>query len=215
MTESEKQLILDYFIRGDNIGKMDVFDAVEFLTRIDGDTLISAILSNRDSLRPIETNDIPQFSDEHDIYNVLRVLIDSGLSELTYEQIGSYLCPVNAKATAMRKYGENHYKFAAQIGLAKKGYPLLPTEIGIAYYLFTKDSQRQELMDRLVYSIPFVQHILVKASEGPFLMMDYLDTFLAHSTALRRRSNLHKIMRWASEITQGESNQLFDNIVWY
>lgn len=212
---SENQIIMDYMIYGNNIGATDVFDAVEILTHLNGNDIISSIISNRDILRPIVTGEIPQFSEEKDVNNVLRVLIDSGLKDITYEQVGAYLCPVNAKFEARRKYGETHYKFAAQIGLTTKGYPLSATEIGVAYYLLSSDEKRQSLMSRLIFSIPFVQHAVLKAAAGRFYMPDYLGEYLSPSTVIRRRSNMHKIMSWAQEITEGDYKQLFDNIVWY
>lgn len=215
MISTEKQLIMDYMIYGNNIGKTDVFVAVEVLTNVDGADLIDIIYENRDRLRPIVTGEIPQFSEEKDIYKVLRVLIDSGLDNMTYEQIGAYLCPVDAKYEARRKYGETHYKFAAQLGLTKKKRPLSATEIGVAYYLLESDEERQALMNRLVFSIPFVQHAILKAKDGHLYMPDYLAEFLAPSTVARRRSNMRKIMTWAYDVTTGEHKQLFDNIAWY
>lgn len=215
MISTEKQLIMDYMIYGKNIGKTDVFIAVEVLTSIDGANLIDVIFENRNRLRPVVTGEIPQFSEEKDIYKVLQVLLDSGLENMTYEQIGSYLCSVDAKYEARRKYGETHYKFASQLGLTKKNQPLSATEIGVAYYLLESNEVRQALMNRLVFSIPIVQHTILKAENGHFYMPDYLAEFLAPSTVARRRSNMRKIMTWAHDVTTGQYKQLFDNIAWY
>ena len=215
MTIPERQLIMDYVVYGNNIGETDVFSAVDMFINMDGADIISVILENQDRIRPVVTDEIPQFSEEKDVYKVLRVLIDSRLENLTYEQIGAYLCPVNAKYEARRKYGENHYKFASQLGLTKRNRPLDTTEIGVAYYLLENDEKRQALMNRLVFSIPFVQHAIIKAKAGHFYMPEYLAEFFAPSTVLRRRSNMHKIMTWAYDITTGEYKQFFDNIAWY
>ena len=215
MTEFEKRLLMNYMINGENIGSVNVFDAIATLSKIDGSYIIDVIIENKSNLRSICTNNIPQFSNEKDIYSVLRVLIDSGINDLSYEKIGSYLCPNNAKSTAKRKYGENHYKFAQQLGLAVKERPFSATEIGVAYYLMENDNERQALMNRLVLSIPIVQHSIVKASESHFSMVDFLAEFLSPSTVIRRRSNMRKIMSWAYEITTGNNKNIFDNIVWY
>ena len=143
MAETVKKLIRDYFIHGSNIGTMDASDAVDTLLSINGDSIIEAIFENREFIRPIVSGEIPQFSNEKEVYNVLRILIESGLSGLTYEQVGEYLCSINTKPEAMRKYGETHYKFASQLGLTKRGYPLSPTEIGIAFFHLASDSQRE------------------------------------------------------------------------
>lgn len=215
MTDTAKNLIVDYMILGNNIGNVDVFDAIATLSQTNGNDIIPIIIESRDKLRPIVTGEIPQFSEEKDVYNVLRVLVDSGLDNMTYEQVGSYLCPVGTKYDARRKYGETHYKFACQLGLTRQGRPLATTEIGVGYYLLENDEKRQELMNRLVFSIPFVQHSIIKANEGHFYMPDYLAEYLSPSTVLRRRSNMHKIMSWAYEITDGAYRQIFDNIAWY
>ena len=215
MTDAEKKLIMDYMIRGDNVGNTDVFEAVDILIHMNGNDIISVIMECQDIIRPIVTGEIPQFSEEKDVFKVLRVLIDSGLEKLSYEQIGAYLSPSDAKSEARRKYGETHYKFAAQLGLATMGQPFSATEIGVAYYLLENDEKRQALMNRMVFSIPFVQHSILKAKEGVFYMPDYLAEFLAPSTVLRRRSNMRKIMTWAYNITEGDHKHLFDNIEWY
>ena len=215
MTDTAQNLIMDYMILGNNIGTADVFDAIATLLQTNGNDIISIIIENKHKLRPVVTGEIPQFSKEKDVYKVLRVLVDSGLDNLTYEQIGSYLCPDGTKFDARRKYGETHYKFACQLGLTRQGRTLAATEIGIGYYLLEKDEKRQELMNRLVFSIPFVQHSIIKANEEHFYMPDYLSEYLSPSTVLRRRSNMHKIMSWAYEITDGVYKQIFDNIAWY
>ena len=125
------------------------------------------------------------------------------------------MCPADAKFFARRKYGENHYKFAWQLGLATKERPFTATEIGVAYYLLENDDQRHAMMERLIFSIPFVQHAIVKATEGRYYMPDYLGEYLASSTVIRRRSNMHKMFSWAYDITNGTYKSLFDNIVWY
>ncbi len=215
MTEFENRLIMDYMILGKNIGQTDVFEAVETLSHMDGGNIIDVIFDNRDKVRPIKTDEIPQFSNEKDINNVLRIIIDSGLSDMTNEEIGSYLCPTETKYDARRKYGETHYKFASQLGLTTKSRPYTATEIGIAYYLLEGDVAKQNLMNRLVFSIPFVQHAIIKAEDGQYYMPGYLGEFLAPSTVARRRSNMRKIMSWAYDVTTGERKNLFDNIVWY
>lgn len=203
MTDFENQLIMDYIINDNNIGNADVFDAIATFLKLDGNEIIDVIIHNENNLQNITTNSIPQFSNEKDIYIILKVLIDSGIKDFTYEQLGTYLCPNNAKPTAKRKYGENHYKFANQLGLTVKDHPFSATEIGVAYYLMSNNIERQSLLNRLVFSIPIVQHSIIKASQSQFSMPAYLSEFLSPSTAKRRRSNLHKIMSWAYEITNG------------
>ena len=215
MTDTAKNLIVNYMVLGNNIGNADIFDVIATLSQTHGDDIISVIIENKNKLRPIVTGEIPQFSEEKDVYKVLRVLVDSGLDNMTYEQVGSYLCPVGTKFDARRKYGETHYKFACQLGLTRQGRPLATTEIGVEYYLLENDEKRQELMNRLVFSIPFVQHSIIKANEGRFYMPDFLAEYLSPSTVLRRRSNMRKIMSWAYEITDGTYRKIFDNIAWY
>ena len=215
MTDIESRLIRDYMIYGNNIGSTDVFIALDTLMQMDGYDIISVILENRNIIRPIVTGEIPQFSEEKDVNRVLQVLIDSGLEDLTYEQIGSYICSPGAKFDARRKYGETHYKFAYQLGLTTKERPFAATEIGYAFYLLENDEKRQAVMSRLVFSIPFVQHAIIKAFERYYYMPEYLAEYLSPSTVLRRRSNMRKIMSWAQDVTTGTYKRIFDNIAWY
>ena len=82
MTDAEKKLIMDYMIRGENVGNTDVFEAVDILIHMNGNDIISVIMECQDIIRPIVTGEIPQFSEEKDVFKVLRVLIDSGLEKL-------------------------------------------------------------------------------------------------------------------------------------
>ena len=72
MNEFENSLITDYMIKGINIGNANVFDAISTLITLDGNDIIDVIIENRYNLRSISTNNIPQFSNEKDVYNVLK-----------------------------------------------------------------------------------------------------------------------------------------------
>ena len=84
MTDAERRLVMDYMVRGNNIGETDVFTAVDILSELNGNDIISVIIDHKSEIRPIVTGEIPQFSEEKDVNNVLRVLIDSGLKDLIY-----------------------------------------------------------------------------------------------------------------------------------
>lgn len=56
---------------------------------------------------------------------------------------------ISSVQRAQTKYGENHYKLAARLGLATPNKPLSTTDLGIAYYLTEDSDKRKEMLKRL------------------------------------------------------------------
>ena len=65
MNNQDRKLIIDYIVLGTPPSKADVFIDLEHLQRLDGEDIIQVIIDNKDVIRTIKTNEIPQFSNEN------------------------------------------------------------------------------------------------------------------------------------------------------
>ncbi len=192
----------------------DAFLLSELLVDTKTEAIFNIINEHKTSLPKVVSNNIPQFSDSEDIYKVMRVVLDSEIVDLSYEKIGYFLCPKGAKSGAQTKYGENHYKLAAQLGLVTPNKPLSTTDLGIAYYLTEDSDKRKEMLKRLVMRIPIIQQVLLCADSQLVDMSEYMCRFLSQSTMLRRRSNMRELLSYLMDISEVPMQHRLNNIVW-
>lgn len=146
----------------------------------------------------IKVEDIFQFSSFEDATDnfcaKVREIDNPGLTHL---QIGKLLQDdgIDRKTGAYVKYGENHAKFAKQIGLAFelcKSYYLS----GIGYiYCDLPVNQKKELLYRLILRSNLVLNIYRTSLIGPVDLRQLL-YMLADSTYLRRKSNIKKVINF-------------------
>jgi len=178
--------------------------------------ILEFIITHKNSIRPVDTNEIPQFSKLLDVFNVLRIVEDSPETDLDYEKLGYYFCSRNSKSGAKVKYGENHYKLAAQLGLAYFGMPLRLTELGKAVNrVVVSDSDKENVVAHLAFRIPVIQKAVSEAHNGRFNFFNYLLCFFKESTAYRRRSSIKMLLKTIEEYTHDEfSLRTLWNIVW-
>lgn len=192
----------------------DAFSILDLLLNMSTDEIFAVIKSHQSSLIPVVSNNIPQFSTADEIFSVLRVVIDSGIEDLSYEKIGYYLCDKGAKVGAQVKYGENHYKLAAQLGLVTFAKPFTPTDIGLAYYLTESAIKRQAIKKHLALRIPIIQQALLLADESTVNMGEFMRRYLSQSTMLRRRSNVRELLQYIMDVADVPMQHRLNNIVW-
>ncbi len=192
----------------------DAFSILDLLLNTSTDDIFAVIKNHRSSLIPVVTNNIPQFSTADEIFSVLRVVIDSGIEDLSYEKIGYYLCDKGAKVGAQVKYGENHYKLAAQLGLVTSAKPFIATDIGLAFYLTENAVKRQTFKKYLALRIPIIQQALLLAEISTVNMSSLMCQYLSQSTMLRRRSNVRELLQYIMDIADVPMQRRLNNIVW-
>lgn len=215
---SEKEHVLQALLFGDP-SKYDAELSGQILVSLQSVStydLFGIVKASSSSIKTIQTDWIPQFSNIDDLYRVLRIISDSPEKDLTWGKLGYYLCPVGSKTGAKNKYGENHYKLAVQLGLANQGMPLSLTNLGKAFYASVLGSEkRKEFIGKLAMRIPVIQEALIAAELGRFNMLSYLKTFLAESTALRRRSSITQLLNVIESITtEPKMLSILWNIYW-
>lgn len=213
MTLVEGKILMDILF-----GNYNEFDselsgkqALQVLNTFSLFELFQYIKENYAFVKPVSADLIPQFSNLNNLFGVLLVVNDSPEKNLTWSKIGYYFCSPDAKIGAKTKYGENHYKLAVQLGLARPGSIAL-TNLGKALHLYFRDEEiRNELVGRLSMRIPVIQRALIFAERGYFNMLEYLKGFLAESTAIRRGSSIRRLLYLMESITNDK--RMF-NILW-
>lgn len=145
----------------------------------------------------IKAKDVFQFSRFEDAtINMcikMQNLDNSGMNHL---EVGKLLLNdmKERKEGAYVKYGENHAKTGASLGLL---YELCRTYflscIGMVYTQLS-DEQRERLIIRLILRNPFFSEVIRKIQNGKVSMRQFL-YMLSYSTYIRRRSNIKKIIQ--------------------
>ena len=185
------------------------------LKEVSTEHIIDIIDQNKSEIQEITTGSVPQFSNLLDGDKVPNIVLSN--PGCKYKLIG-YFFNKDAEEYSQQKYGENHYKLAAQLGLCEyvdKEDPMRGTEVsflGLVYKDLPKD-EKDVIRPKLCLQIPFIQHLLVEARHGKINAMEELNSILNHSTAIRRRSSIQQMMH-AIEGTLDEDDEILMNIEW-
>lgn len=152
-------------------------------------------LKTKDIIKP---EDVFQFSKLEDatinFCKKVRALNNPGV---TCIEIGKILQDDGKKRKdgAYIKYGENHVKFAKELGLA---FELCNTYYlsGIGYiYSELPNESRQDLLIRLILRSTLIKRLYQASQNGNIELRQFL-YMLADSTYVRRRSNIKKVLEY-------------------
>ena len=176
--------------------------------------ICNVIFRYHTELPKVTTNSIPQFSNSEDVFNVIKIVKESPEPDLNWGKIGFYLCPRESKLSAKVKYGENQYKLAVQLGLAVEKKCKL-TDFGEEVYRDIDIINHEELLGKLSLRIPLIQQAILNSTFGRFNLMEYMKTMLAPVTAVRRRSNVKRLLAYLASANRDQKLQdNLWNIVW-
>ena len=177
--------------------------------------MLDVIEKYQDEIQELNTASIPQFSELKDADRIPDIVLSN--PDCKYKLIG-YFFNKDAEEYSQQKYGENHYKLAAQIGLCE--YADKKAQDGITAVSFLgmvykdlPEEKRDDLRPKLCLQIPFVQYILIKARRGEIDAMSELRSMLTLSTSIRRRSSIQQIMH-AIEAAMKTEKSIMNNIKW-
>lgn len=216
MTKVQEQVVYELFVK-QNAAFSEIMDYDSFLDCLRGasvDEIFEIIVCNRNELEEIQTRNIPQFSEKRDMYKALKVLVAAEAGSLSYHDLGYYLCKIDRKAEAKRKYAENQYMLAVQMGFAVDGKPLAVTPFGRAFNAIPDERTKDEIMKRMCLKVPVIQQILLAAQNERVDVVSYLSTYLAPSTVLRRRSNIHTFLNWLRSVSNEGLIAILNRITW-
>lgn len=165
---------------------------IDILKKASVENILTILEANREDIAKITPANIPQFSSIESINDVLDYV--NSADEVTYELIGYYINK-DAKKGAQTKYGENHYKTSASIGLTTIEKPFMVTTLGKKYMTLPTEEKTQ-IRNKLFLLVPIVQKILIDARYMEVQPMDILNMYLSASTSLRRRSNVRTMVEY-------------------
>lgn len=212
--EKERQAVYDVFVCHKVDTCMDPLAFLDFIQNASTTDIYHIIRGNKDKLIQIKTSNIPQLSEVEDMFKTIQILNDCE-EPMDMYTLGYYLLGSNCSREAQRKYGETHYNFACQLGLANK----LPkqntslTDLGIAFY-YKNAAEKKQITNRLILEVPILQHALIDAEDRFVSMVEELGKYLSPSTVTRRRSNMHNMLNWLGETADSELRGILSNIAW-
>jgi len=156
---------------------------------------------------PIEAKDIPQFSSFDDCYiRVPSDLLNSGYESVNFDKMGYFLREEPRKIGADKKYGENHAKTAALMGLCeiKRKVGITTTPLGIVFDSLSKE-EKEDLKPKLCLYIPLMQNYFVQGCDDR-IIKDSM-AILSLSTQKRRASNVKCLINIVKDSIDNELYQ--------
>ena len=154
---------------------------------------ILELIKEESVLFKIDKKDIPQFSDFKDAYyNVPFRLANCGLKDVDYLRMGYMLRVEKRKDVADKKYGENHIKTAALMGLCN--FVKCKANVNNFGNLFIQlsESERKDILPKICLYILFINNFFKKG--GTDEVREEMLGILSVTTQNRRRSNVNTII---------------------
>lgn len=200
-----KELSKPYSLSGDEI---DIIFSKRYLHR-DTDTLVEKyfnFLLNIDVKMLIKrnstiynnkiTNSIPQFSNlDIALNDLIDLVIVTGQDGIGFIEAGFNLLGIGKKNGAYCKYGENHLKILAQLGLIKKGKNKFYENCITINYKNLDINKKEKITSRLILTIPLISKLIYDAYDNDIYIADYLHS-LSPSTQKRRISNINTLLKY-------------------
>lgn len=183
----------------------------EILAGTEISRILDVIESHMEELPEIVTSNIPQFSSITDIDVIPRIVETNPGCE--YAMMGYYFNK-DGKYDAQRKYGENHYKAAALLGLVTEEAPFGPTYLG-REYAGLPEELKEAVKSRLCLRVPIIDICLIEGRKGPYDGMKEVRKLLTESTSVRRRSSMKQMINQILKaMPEKDRSVIIENINW-
>ena len=158
-----------------------------------------------DDFKPtkVDKKDISQFSDFRDAYYTVPYLLQNcGSKDVDYSKMGFLLRETKRKEVADKKYGENHMKTAAQLGLCRfEKFRGNANALG-RHFVKLSEADMKNILPKLCLYIPFIQNYFMAGATDA--VRDEILSILSHTTQVRRRSNVNTIIQKIKESLEYE-----------
>ena len=151
----------------------------------------------------VDKKDISQFSDFKDAYYTVPFMLHNcGMTDVDYSKMGYMLRSEKRKDVADKKYGENHMKTAAQLGLCR--FEKCRANSNALGSLFIKMSEvdRKNVLPKLCLYIPYIQNYFMEGATDE--VRDRILSILSKTTQVRRRSNVNTIIQTIKNSLENE-----------
>jgi hypothetical protein len=141
----------------------------------------------------IDKKDISQYSDFRDAYYTVPFnLANCGQKDVDYLKMGYLLREDKRKAVADKKYGENHIKMAAQLGLCDfRGCRANRNALGDCF-IKLEEAVRQEVLPKLCLYVPYIQNYFMNGADDD--ARERILSILSVTTQNRRRPNMNLLI---------------------
>ena len=151
----------------------------------------------------IDKKDISQFSDFKDAYYFVPMKLKGcGIKNVDYSKMGYLLQKEKRKDVADKKYGENHMKTCAQLGLCHfEKCKANPNALGNIFIKLT-ERERADILPKLCLYIPYVQNYFMGGATDD--VRDSILSILSKTTQIRRRSNVNTIIKTVKDAMEYE-----------
>jgi hypothetical protein len=141
----------------------------------------------------IDKKDISQYSDLKDAYYTVPFLLaNCGKENVDYEQMGYMLREDKRNSVADKKYGENHMKTAAQLGLCSFSKWRGNANALGKIFIQLPEREQKDLLPKLCLYIPYVQNYFMAGATDE--VREKILSILSKSTQNRRRPNVNTII---------------------
>ena len=153
-----------------------------------------------DGFEPAEVDkkDISQFSDFKDAYYTIPFMLQNcGIKDVDYSKMGYMLREEKRKEIADKKYGENHMKTAAQLGLCRFEKCRANANALGSQFIKLSEADRRNILPKLCLFIPFIQNYFMAGATDE--VRDKILSILSHTTQVRRRPNVNTIIQTVKE----------------
>lgn len=142
----------------------------------------------------VDKKDISQFSDFKDAYyTVPFILKNCGITDVDYLKMGYMLRDNTRKDIADKKYGENHIKTAAQLGLCRFERCRANRNALGDNFIKLNDTDRKNILPKICLYIPYIQNYFMAGATDE--ARENILSILSKTTQDRRRSNVNIIIQ--------------------
>lgn len=158
-----------------------------------------------DGFVPFEVGkkDISQFSDFKDAYYTVPFLLQNcGTSDIDYLKMGYMLRDNKRKDVADKKYGENHMKTAAQLGLCSFDRCRANSNALGKLFIKLSETERRNILPKLCLYIPYIQNYFMAGATDQ--VRDEMLSILSKTTQVRRRPNVNTVIQTVKELIEDE-----------
>ncbi len=164
---------------------------------------ILEIIKDGFALNKIDKKDISQFSDFKDAYyTVPFILKNCGITDVDYSKMGYMMRDEKRNDVADKKYGENHMKTSAQLGLCQFKKCRANTNMLGNLFVRLSESERKIILPKLCLYIPYIQNYFMEGATDE--VREDILSILSLTTRNRRRPNVNTIIQTVKDALEYE-----------
>ncbi len=208
-----KLILLDEVQLSNSLSLEKSRTVIDALAALSVEEIINII--DRTDVRYYTTDDIPQFGSIASLIKVPELVLKAGSAGLNYAQLGFELKnDVYAKMDANIKFGENHGKGAALLGLVRlNAGRCFFSSLTTGFCDIKNDKEKSAVIHRLLFRIPIVQAILKETKNGYTNGYKFMKG-MKESTQKRRGQCMRAIFRELESWNNSFLSDRISNISW-